>query len=146
GETTRRQTSGPEGERIVPTTFTLEVSARLPPELARRPELADNLSFSWEPRIRGLFWRLDAGLWRGSGHHPKVFLRQVSQQKLEAAASDADFLREDHGALAPFDSSLPPRRDPVFEPLLQPGEDLVAYFCAEYGFHESLPIYSGGLG
>jgi len=130
----------------MPTTFSLEASPRLPAALSRLPELAENLMYSWERRIRGLFWRLDASLWRDCGNNPKLFLRRVAQERLEAAASDPDFLWEYHGALAASDIYLSQPPSPTLQGLIDPAQDLIAYFSAEYGFHESLPIYSGGLG
>lgn len=130
----------------VPTTYTLEACPSLPEKLGRLPELAANLMYSWDRRIRGLFWRLDARLWKSCGNNPKVFLRRVSQKRLEAAAADPDFLYEYYGALAAFDLYLATNPDFEVANQIDAASELVAYFCAEYGIHESLPIYSGGLG
>ncbi|MDD3762040.1 MAG: alpha-glucan family phosphorylase [Nevskiales bacterium] len=129
-----------------PSTFTLELQPRLPEALSRLQDLASNLMYSWDRRIRGLFWRLDADLWQRCGNNPKVFLRQVAQAKLDAAAVDPDFLYEYHGALSAFDIYSSTRPGDELRELLDPDHDLIAYFCAEYGLHESLPVYSGGLG
>lgn len=122
------------------TPFELEVNPTIPPRLARLQELADNLWYSWDRPTRALFARLHPSLWQTVGHSPKAFLKRVHQHRLDAAASDRAFLDAFDRVLAQYDAYMtatPERRDDC---------GLVAYFCAEFGFHESLPIYSGGLG
>ncbi|MEO8163931.1 MAG: alpha-glucan family phosphorylase [Betaproteobacteria bacterium] len=127
------------------TRFTLEVNPKLPPRLARLDELANNLLYSWDRQTRMLFSRLDPQLWERIGHSPKAFLKRVDEQKLRDAAEDPVFLGNLNRVLSAFDVYMK-------EPLRRNGSewlrksDLVAYFCAEFGVHESLPIYSGGLG
>ncbi len=128
------------------TTFVLELRPRIPPKLSRLPELAGNLAYSWDSDIRGLFWRLDRELWSACGNNPKLFLRRVAQGKLDRAAEDRDFLEDYSRALASLDAYLAAAPRPEIAQHLDPDHDLVAYFCAEFGLHESLPIYSGGLG
>jgi glycogen phosphorylase len=127
------------------TAFPLEVTPRLPPELARLEELANNLWFSWDRPTRLLFSRLDPVLWEAVNHNPKALLRSVDQRKLEEAARDSGFLDDFDRTLATYDAYHNRAPGPNGAPALKEGE-LVAYFCAEFGFHESLPIYSGGLG
>lgn len=131
---------------LSPTTYSVELRPTLPPKLARLSELADNLMYSWERRIRGLFWRLDRDLWNSCANNPKVFLRRVAQERLNTAAEDPDFLYEYHAALAIFDVYHSTGPVAAVRELIDPKTDLIAYFCAEYGLHESLPVYSGGLG
>ena len=57
----------------------LEVQPRIPPALARLDDLADNLVYSWDRRVRSLFARLDRRLWEACGASPRLFLRRVSQ-------------------------------------------------------------------
>jgi starch phosphorylase len=128
------------------TLFRLELRPQIPAALSRLTDLASNLMYSWDRDIRGVFWRLDKELWRACGNNPKLFLRRVPQSVLEAAADDDDFLQDYNGALASYDSYLAADSKPEVLEHLRPGEDLIAYFCAEFGLHESLPIYSGGLG
>lgn len=125
-------------------TFTLEINPTLPPTLARLEELAGNLRFSWHRPTRKLFASLDDALWRAVAGNPRLFLRCIDQAKLDAAANDPDFVRAFGRVLHSFDADLGAPQAGAF-PLLEPGK-VVAYFCAEYGFHESFPIYSGGLG
>jgi starch phosphorylase len=127
------------------TAFPLEVTPRLPQELARLEELANNLWFSWDRNTRSLFARLDPVLWDAVGHNPKALLKAVDERRLREAAQDPVFLHDFDRTLATYDAYH--SRTPVIEgsPALKENE-CIAYFCAEFGFHESLPIYSGGLG
>src|ERR1700687_1019288 len=127
------------------TAFPLEVTPCLPPALGRLEELANNLWFSWDRPKRTLFSRLDPVLWEAVNQNPKALLRSVDQHKLDAAARDPAFLHDFDRALATYDAYHDRPVAPEGLPQLKSG-DLVAYFCAEFGFHESLPIYSGGLG
>jgi len=127
-------------------TFRLELRPRIPEKLKRLTELADNLIYAWDREVRGVFWRLDRELWRDCGNNPKLFLRRIAQDKLEAAAADRDFLEDYHFALSSLDSHIAAGNRPEVEKYLHIEQDLVAYFCAEFGLHESFPIYSGGLG
>ena len=127
------------------TPFHIEVNPRLPAELKRLEELANNLWFSWNRSARALFAHLDPRLWDAVGHSPKALLKGVAQGRLDQAAHDPVYLHDLDRTLATFDAyhGRGPARNGA--PALQEG-DVVAYFCAEFGFHESLPIYSGGLG
>lgn len=127
------------------TSYTLEVNPRMPQRLKRLQELADNLWYCWDRPTRTLFARLHPGLWDAVGHNPKAFLKRVDESRLVEAAEDHIFLGNYNRVLSAFDTymSEPLRRDASLD-LKQ--SDLIAYFCAEFGLHESFPIYSGGLG
>jgi starch phosphorylase len=125
------------------SVFALQVSPSIPPSLQRLDDLAKNFWFSWNPALGQLFRNLDPALWRKVEGSPRLFLRTVDQSILEHAATDSKFLEEYRRIVAEFDEYLganPPPRDGLEQ------SDLIAYFCAEYGWHESFPIYSGGLG
>ncbi|MHB8666615.1 MAG: alpha-glucan family phosphorylase [Burkholderiales bacterium] len=127
--------------------FELEVNPKIPQRLARLTELANNLWYSWDIMpTRALFSRLDPGLWNSVGHSPKALLKRIDQQRLTEAAEDKLFIDNYNRVLSAYDSyhGEQTRRDAAEVPLAQ--TELVAYFCFEFGFHESLPIYSGGLG
>ncbi|MEK7323273.1 MAG: alpha-glucan family phosphorylase [Pseudomonadota bacterium] len=128
------------------TRFSIEVQAALPARLRRLEELANDLLYSWDRRVRGLFVRLDPELWEQCGHNPKTFLRRVSQARLNATADDRVFVEDFNRALSAYDTYRQEGMRPEVAPHLDAKQDLIAYFCAEFGFHESLPIYSGGLG
>ncbi len=112
----------------------------------RLEELANDLLYSWDRQVRGLFFRLDRELWEASSHNPKLFLRRVSQEALERAAEDRIFMEDYNRALTVYDIYLNEPMRPEVQGHLDPDKDLVAYFCAEFGLHESVPLYSGGLG
>ncbi|HKJ87475.1 MAG TPA: alpha-glucan family phosphorylase, partial [Gammaproteobacteria bacterium] len=128
------------------TRYRLEVQPRIPENLARLRGLANDLKYTWDRRIRGLFYQLDHELWDACGHNPKVFLRRVSQARLERAARDRVFLEEYNRVLSSLDSYYKEPMRTEFQEHLSPEKDFIVYFCAEFGFHESLPLYSGGLG
>lgn len=127
------------------TSFSLEVNPKIPRRLARLEQLAGNLWYSWDHATRALFARLHPALWEAVGHSPKAMLKRIDEQRLIEAAADPVFLNSFNRILSAFDSyhSEPPSPR-TFSPFGQ--NNLVAYFCAEFGFHESFPIYSGGLG
>ena len=127
------------------TRYPLEVQPHIPERLARLSELAVDLLYSWNRPIRHLFVRLDPTLWETCGRNPKLVLRRVAQARLTEAAHDPLFLEEYQRALSLHDT-YHAERIPSQLTDLDPEHDLVAYFCAEFGFHESLQIYSGGLG
>ncbi len=127
------------------SAFLLEVNPRIPGRLARLPELAENLWYSWHRPTRALFARLNPALWDAVSHSPKAMLKFVDEQRLTEAASDPEYLTLYEQVLALYDAYFLRRGGAAGEPGFQ-RDDVIAYFCAEFGLHESLPIYSGGLG
>jgi starch phosphorylase len=126
------------------TRYQLEINPKLPARLARLDELANNLWYSWDRPTRALYVLLGTKLWSTVGHSPKASLKRLDQRRLDEAAEDPTFLGALARVLSAYDTyHTAPARD--HGPRLPDGE-LVAYFCAEFGVHESLPIYSGGLG
>jgi glycogen phosphorylase/synthase len=129
-----------EGHRPRLTPF--EVEATLPPQLAGLAELARNLQWSWDPEGRTLFEELSPTAWEASGHNPVRQLRHTFREDTDNRAADPDYVARLERVLARHRSRLEaPHTDPELDPARP-----VAYFCAEFGIHESLPIYSGGLG
>ena len=116
----------------------IEIYSILPASISRLPELAGNLFFSWHRPTRALFEDLDPELWKQVNGNPRLMLRCVGQENLDRAAADDVYRERYRQVVSTFDAylSAPRRAD----------DPLIAYFCAEYGFHESFPIYSGGLG
>jgi starch phosphorylase len=126
------------------TAFTITVNPKIPPRLKRLEELANNLWYSWDRATRTLFSRLDPNLWEAVGHNPKAFLKRVDESALLKATEDRVFLATYNSILSTYDS-YHDASSQDYAGHLGP-QDQVAYFCFEFGFHESLPIYSGGLG
>ena len=131
-----------------PQRYSIEVQAHLPERLSGLNILANNLLYAWDRRIRRVFRHMDPLLWDTCGHNPKVFLRRISQQRLCDLLDDINFIEEYEYALSVSShyQDQTRRLHPKLAPLLNPTEDVIAYFCAEFGLHESLPLYSGGLG
>lgn len=127
------------------TAYVLEINPKIPERLRRLEDLANDLRYSWDRATRSLFARLNPTLWNSVGHSPKAFLKRVDERHLIEAAQDPEYLISYSRVLSVYDSyhDAPTRRG---APRWLGEGDLVAYFCAEFGFHESLPIYSGGLG
>lgn len=130
---------------MTPQKFNLHVKPRLPERISRLNDLTANLWFSWHRPTRQLFHMLDQDLWFRIGRNPRVFLRSVDQSILEMAATNDTFLGAYRRALAEFDSYLE-QKSTGYAPAALASDDVIAYFCAEFGYHESFPIYSGGLG
>jgi len=86
------------------TRFNLEVQPKIPSQLARLEELANDLLYSWDRNVRQLFYRLDSSLWQPCGHSPKVFLRRVAQQRLEDALHDQVFMEDYNRVLSVYDT------------------------------------------
>ena len=128
------------------TIYELEVRPNIPASLSGLNDLAGNLLYSWDRNARGLFYRLDHVLWEQCDHNPKLFLNRISQQVLEDAAEDHVFMEEYSRVISAFNTYLNKTINEEVEKYLNPEKDLIAYFCAEFGLHESFPIYSGGLG
>ena len=120
--------------------------SKIPERIGRLEELANNLWWSWHPEGRALFRRLDYPLWRSTGHSPVQQLYEISLEKLQAAASDSDFLSLYDAAVTAFDKDMTDNNSwyttkyPAFQ------EKSLAYFSMEFALHNSLPIYAGGLG
>jgi glycogen phosphorylase len=115
------------------------VRPSLPDSLSRLTELAYNIVWSWEPIIRSVFRRLDPIIWRDSGYNPVLMLGRVSQVTLQKASTDPRYLALYRSACAAYDARVRKSATPA-------DGKLIAYFSAEYGLTECLPVYSGGLG
>jgi starch phosphorylase len=119
---------------------------KVPERIGRLDELANNLWWSWHPRGRQVFRALDYVLWRVGGHNPVRQLREISPERLQRVAVNAEFLELYDSVLAEFDADVT-SEDTWFRanyPALLGGP--VAYFSMEFAIHNSLPIYAGGLG
>ncbi|MGI8438374.1 MAG: alpha-glucan family phosphorylase [Chthoniobacterales bacterium] len=130
----------------MPTYHTYNVIPTLPPALEPLREMVFNLWWTWEPSARRLFRHLDPELWNRTNHNPVRMLQLSRQARLIEVARDEDFLRELKTVHEAFHKYLA-RKDTYGK--LGNGSVLkntVAYFSAEFGFHESIPNYSGGLG
>lgn len=119
---------------------------KLPQKLNRLGELAYNLWWSWTPQARGLFRRLDYPLWRKTLHNPVQVLQEISPDRLEEAAHDGAFLRQYNRVLMQFDKEMKNGHSWFHTTFPDLTDKIIAYFSFEFGLHNTLPIYSGGLG
>lgn len=126
--------------------FRFEVRPRVPRELCRLTELSANLMYSWDEDVRSLFSSLDRELWERVGHNPRLFLRRVDQAMLDNAAQDALYQRKYNSCVSSYDTYMGYGASESVARAFDVDNGLIAYFCAEFGLHESFPIYSGGLG
>ena len=119
----------------------------LPARLEGLAALAVNISWSWHRQARALFRRIDETLWRASHHNPIIVLRGTPLARLEALALDADFCSHYDKVMIWFNEEQTSTHGWFREQYPEIATDRpVAYFCAEFGLHSSVPIYSGGLG
>jgi glycogen phosphorylase len=131
-------------EPLVPVPVAPGASFSLPPKLEGLRRLAYNLWWSWHPRARTLFARIDAGAWARYRNPIPVLSGPVAWSQL---LDNTAFMAEYESILREFDAYMSNGKSHWFQQ--RHAADLdgpIAYFCAEYGFHESLGIYSGGLG
>lgn len=118
----------------------------VPERITRLVEIAYNLWWTWHPEAQELFQRIDARLWEDVYHNPVLFLREVRQSSLDQAANDPEFIRAYHNTLTSFDEYQVFDQTWFKQTYPDKLNKPIAYFSAEFGLHESLPIYSGGLG
>ena len=126
--------------------FKIEFQPKIPEGLERLEELANDLYYSWNAETRLLYRRLDNDLWDKCNHNPKLFLHRVAQQKLDEAANDNNYMEDYTRVLSSYSAYQNLEMYSGFASHLNSEKDLIAYLCLEFGFHESFPIYSGGLG
>src|SRR4051812_37211288 len=130
----------------MPNIQTYNVIPNLPPQLEPLREMVFNLWWTWEPSARRLFRHLDPELWNRTNHNPVRMLQLSRQGRLIEVAKDEVFLRDLAEVHRSYKKYLA-RNDTYGK--TGPANELkkaIAYFSAEFGFHESIPNYSGGLG
>jgi starch phosphorylase len=126
----------PAGEKDLSHAATA-LASRLPAPLAPLGHVAYNLRWSWAPGGHELFEAIHPHRWELSGHNPVRMLSEASVATLDKAAADEDLVARaaDLARLIEDDVARPAADQPS-----------VGYFCAEFGLHRSVPVYSGGLG
>ncbi len=118
----------------------------LPERLARLRDISHNLWWCWNPDARRMFRSLGRMQWPSTQQNPVVMLQELDGAALEALLEDPSFVELYDRVVAQFDSYMKPAE--TWFSRCCPGMEgeLVAYFCAEFAVHTSVPIYSGGLG
>jgi glycogen phosphorylase len=125
---------------------TFNVSPSLPKQLEPLRKLAYNLHWDWNVETKDLFRRLDRDLWETSRHNPVLMLGIISQARLTEVAEDEGFLAQMERASRQLDDYLNERTWYRKHRGTTETTECYAYFCAEFGLVDCLPIYSGGLG
>ncbi len=114
--------------------------------IGKLKDIAKNLWWTWHPEVIAIFQQLDPLVWRETNHNPILFLDTLSRDLLEQRVRQLGFetsINYQYRRLQEYLTSRDTWGHTHAGPLLVKP---VAYFCAEFGIHESLPIYSGGLG
>jgi starch phosphorylase len=118
----------------------------LPRRINRLGEMAYNLWWTWNPNAQRLFNRMDNALWERLNHNPLRFLRSVGRFEINAAAQDPVYLELYDRVFTNFDDYLKTTDTWTGRTYKTRSKQTIAYFSMEFGLHETLPIYSGGLG
>ncbi|MEN8754116.1 MAG: alpha-glucan family phosphorylase, partial [Desulfobacterales bacterium] len=123
---------------------TFQVFPYTPKPLLFLETLSRNLWWSWNLDAIELFRRIDPRLWEESGHNPIVFSTMIRQERLEGLAHDASFLAHVERVKRNFETQILKPSDLATSKYSK--DDIIAYFSMEFGIHESLPFFAGGLG
>ena len=124
----------------------ITVNPQLPKRIEKLSEISNNLWWSWNTEFLRLFKKIDKDLWETCEKNPVKFLKQVSQERLEAVATNAEFLKEYDRLAKEFNDYVTSKNTWFANKYPENKNDLIAYFSAEYGLDQTIPIYSGGLG
>ena len=124
----------------------ITVNPQLPKRINRLTEIANNLWWSWNTEVLKLFKEIDIDLWEKVDKNPVKFLKLISQEKLEQAAINQTILKQYDKIVNDFDGYMNSKNTWFAKKYPNEKNDVIAYFSAEYGLDETVPIYSGGLG
>ncbi len=124
----------------------ITVNPQLPKRINRLSDIANNLWWSWNTNFLRLFKEIDIDLWEKVEKNPVKFLKLVSQEKLEQACENQDLLKKYDKYVDDFDNYMKSKNTWFRKNYPDNTNDLIAYFSAEYGIDQTIPIYSGGLG
>ena len=124
----------------------ITVRPQLPKNINRLQEISSNLCWSWNTEYLRLIKRIDKDLWESVDKNPVKFLKRVSQERLENVANDEKFVKEYNKIVKNFDDYMKSKDTWFNKEYPENKNDSIAYFSAEYGLDQTIPIYSGGLG
>lgn len=122
------------------------VNPQLPKRIEKISEISNNLWWSWNTEFLKLFKMIDRDLWETCEKNPIKFLKTVSQEKLEKATENAEFLKKYDILAKEFEDYINSKNTWYSNKYPENKNDIIAYFSAEYGLDQTIPIYSGGLG
>ena len=118
----------------------------LPDPLQPLEGLSKNLWFSWNYEALDLFKYIDESLWEECEHNPVLLLQKTPPSRLEALSKEQTFLDKLNTVYQKFQNYLQNHPTAFEKRFPQFKDKIIAYFSAEFGVHEALPNYSGGLG
>ncbi len=130
-EEIRPLSNQPQWKRII-------VKSKLPQGLSLLSEIMENIWWTWDDSVQELFETIDPTLWRLSDYNPYILLEQTSFKRLTELSKDKDYLSKLNDCYSRFKAYMKGTKD-----LKAPN---IAYFSMEFGFHDCLKLYSGGLG
>ena len=122
------------------------VVPQLPQRINKLSEIANNLWWSWNTEYLRLFEVMDPDLWEISEKNPVKFLKMISQERIEKIINDQEFLKKYDRVVENYENYMNSKNTWFTKNYPNNQNDLIAYFSAEYGLDEIVPIYSGGLG
>ncbi|MGD9100643.1 MAG: alpha-glucan family phosphorylase, partial [Anaerolineae bacterium] len=129
----------------MPNIRTFTVAPSLPEKLQDLETLAYNLRWTWDHETIDLFRRLDRELWKKCYQNPVLMLGKINQERLRAVATDDGFIAHMERASQSLRNYM--QGETWYQKINgRPKKFCIAYFSAEFGLTESMPIYSGGLG
>ena len=123
---------------------TYQVFPTIPEPLAFLETLSRNLWWTWNKDAKELFRRIDPPAWYASGRNPILFLANIPQNRLGELSADDGYLAHLERVAALFHQRVTAPRENGELPFS--GRDVIAYFSMEFGIHESIPLFAGGLG
>ncbi len=133
-------------KKMIQNRYKIPVSFSLPRRIQRLSELSFNMWWVWNQDAQQLFRLIDKPLWDKLSHNPIAFLQQVDRAFLDKAINDLYFLERYDAVIKKFDQYLESRNTWFEQTYPDLSNELIAYFSFEFGLHESLPVYAGGLG
>lgn len=133
-------------DSLQPRYRSFSVAAPLPEPIQHLRDIAYDLTWTWTPEIEDLFTRLDPQLWAELSRNPVEMLERVHESRLREMAENESYLRLYRRVLSLLDEFNADSESFMGDAPFFTARNPVAYFSTEYGLHESLPIYSGGLG
>ena len=142
-----------ETYKIMQSAAGLQTEQNFKTDFFYQRELPDNLQlleliswnyyWSWQPEAAHLFRELDSSLWEKCEQNPRLLLKKISGLRLWQKSGDEEYVAKVHNFAKKLNDYLSAAPNNFGQVTAQ---NPAAYFCAEYGVHNSLPIYSGGLG
>lgn len=124
----------------------ITVKPQLPKRIGKLYDMSYNMWWSWNTELLRLFKNMDTDLWEKCEKNPIKFLKLISQDKLEEASKNQEFLKNYDDVVRNFEDYMEAKSTWFSKKYPNNKKDLIAYFSAEYGLDETVAIYAGGLG